>query len=80
MRSLQTISKTSTALSLIAALLASCSHEATYRNIQENNLRRCEEIPIAQQRDCRALYQKDYDEYRRELEQLDRETRNSSPG
>lgn len=57
-------------LGLLALSLNACSNEAIYQSIQQNGLRACEEIPIAQQADCRAQYQKDYATYKRERDSL----------
>ena len=57
-------------LGLIALSLNACSNEAIYQSIQQNGLRACEEIPIAQQASCKAQYQKDYATYKRERDSL----------
>lgn len=50
--------------------LTACSNEAIYQSIQQDGLRSCEEIPIAQQASCKAQYQKDYATYKRERDAL----------
>lgn len=50
--------------------LTACSNEAIYQSIQQDGLRGCEEIPIAQQASCKAQYQKDYATYKRERDAL----------
>ena len=60
-------------LGLLALSLNACSNEAIYQSIQQNGLRACEEIPIAQQASCRAQYQKDYATYKRERDALEEE-------
>lgn len=57
-------------LGLVALSLNGCSNEAMYQSIQQNGLRACEEIPIAQQASCKAQYQKDYATYKRERDSL----------
>ncbi|PCI79679.1 MAG: hypothetical protein COB20_04260 [SAR86 cluster bacterium] len=57
-------------LGLLALSLNACSNEAIYQSIQQNGLRACEEIPIAQQAGCKAQYQKDYATYKRERDSL----------
>lgn len=59
------------AFGLFILNLNACSNEAIYQSIQQNALRACEEIPIAQQASCRAQYQKDYATYKRERDALD---------
>ena len=58
-------------LGLLILSLNACSNEAIYQSIQQNGLRACEEIPIAQQASCRAQYQKDYATYKRERDSLE---------
>ena len=57
-------------LGLLALGLNACSNEAIYQSIQQNGLRACEEIPIAQQAHCKTQYQKDYATYKRERDAL----------
>ena len=57
-------------LGLLGVGLNGCSNEAMYQSIQQNGLRACEEIPIAQQASCKAQYQKDYATYKRERDSL----------
>lgn len=59
-------------LGLLALSLNACSNEAMYQSIQQDGLRSCEEIPIAQQASCKARYQKDYATYKRERDSLNR--------
>ena len=60
----------SLSLGLLALSLNTCSNEAIYQSIQQNGLRACEEIPIAQQASCKSRYQKDYATYKRERDEL----------
>jgi hypothetical protein len=55
---------------LLALSLNGSSNEAMYQSIQQNGLRACEEIPIAQQASCKAQYQKDSATYNRERDSL----------
>lgn len=55
---------------LMILALSTCSNEAMYQSIQQDGLRGCEEIPIAQQASCKAQYQKDYATYKRERDAL----------
>lgn len=55
---------------LLILSLSGCSYEAMYKSIQQDNLRACEEIPIAQQAGCKARYQTDYDTYRRQRAEI----------
>lgn len=59
-----------TGLPLVVLLSGGCSSQQLYEAIRENRLQRCEEIPIPQQTDCKAQYETEYDEYRREREAL----------
>ncbi|GJM11883.1 MAG: hypothetical protein DHS20C12_02860 [Pseudohongiella sp.] len=56
---------------LVLVGLASCSNKAMYQTLQQNGLRACQEIPIAQQPSCKAQYQKDYETYKRERDALE---------
>lgn len=53
--------------------LNACSHEALYKNIQQNGPRACEERPVFQQASYKAQYQKDYETYKRERDALKEE-------
>ncbi len=55
----------------VASTCLACSNKALYENIQQNQLRACESLPIPQQTQCKALYDTSYEEYRHELEQID---------
>ncbi|MCG8413373.1 MAG: hypothetical protein MI746_04045 [Pseudomonadales bacterium] len=57
-----------------AAALANCSNRAIYETVQQNQLRRCEEIPIPQQANCREQFQTSFEEYTRERNELSKET------
>ena len=58
-------------LMLLAPLLAtSCTNEALYNAVQQNQLQRCETIPIAQQATCKQQFQTSYEDYRRERDAL----------
>ena len=54
----------------VASTCLACSNKALYENIQQNQLRACETLPIPQQTQCKALYDTSYEEYRQELEQI----------
>lgn len=58
-------------LGLVALSVNGCSNEAMYQSIQQDGLRACEEIPVAQQASCKAQYQKDYATYKRERDSLE---------
>jgi len=49
---------------------AACSNKALYENIQQNQLRACESLPVPQQAQCKSQYDTTYEEYRRGLEQI----------
>lgn len=49
---------------------SSCSNRAIYENIQQNQLRACEELPIPQQAQCKAQYGTTYEQYRRERDRI----------
>ena len=55
---------------LTPLLLTACTSEALYNSIQQNQLQRCETIPIAQQAACKQQFQTSYEEYRRERDAL----------
>lgn len=55
---------------LCLVVLTSCSAESVYNSVQLNNLRRCEQIPIPMQEDCKAQYRVSFEEYERDLEEL----------
>lgn len=55
------------------ALLGSCSTESMYNMAQEVQLQRCEEQPIPVQENCKAQFEKSYDEYSRERAALTQE-------
>ena len=57
-------------LGLLALSLNGFSNEVMYQSVQQNVLRACEEVPIAQQASCKAQYQKDYATYKRERDFL----------
>ncbi|MDA1371110.1 MAG: hypothetical protein O2971_10160 [Proteobacteria bacterium] len=59
-----------TGLLLVVLLAGGCSSQQLFEAIRENRLQHCEEIPIPQQTACKAQYEPDYDEYRREREAL----------
>ena len=63
------------ALPLSLVLLSNCSSQSIYENLQHDQVRRCEQIPIAQQATCKAQYQTEYDEYKKLREQLEVEAR-----
>lgn len=56
-----------------AISLSSCSNRAIYETVQMNQLRRCEEIPIPQQANCREQFQTSFDEYTRGRNELKEE-------
>lgn len=59
----------------IALLLATagCTSEQLYNAIRDNRIQDCENLPIPQQEDCRSQYQITYEEYARDLDELQAE-------
>ncbi len=57
-------------LAILCLVLGACSNQQIYEAIQQNRLQACEERPIPERRTCEANYQMDYEEYRREREEL----------
>ncbi len=60
------------AFSLLLAT-ANCTSEQFYNAIRDNRIQDCENLPIPQQDHCRSLYQTTYEEYARDLEELQAE-------
>ena len=58
-----------------SALLATagCTSEQLYNAIRDNRIQDCENLPIPQQEHCRSLYQTTYEEYARDLDELQAE-------
>lgn len=54
----------------IASACAACSNKALYENIQQNQLRACENLPVPQQAHCKSQYDTTYEDYRRGLEDV----------
>ena len=57
------------AFSLLPAL-AGCTSEQLYNAIRDNRIQDCENLPIPQQDQCRSLYRTTYEDYSRDLEEL----------
>lgn len=57
-------------LCLLMVLAAGCSSKQLYNAAQENRLQKCGELHGAQREECEALYQKDYDTYERERQEV----------
>ena len=53
----------------LSMLVTACTNQDLYEAIQQNRLQACEEIPIPQQAQCKARYQVDYEDYKRERDQ-----------
>ncbi len=60
------------AFSLLPAM-AGCTSEQLYNAIRDNRFQDCENLPIPQQDHCRSLYGTTYEEYARDLEELQAE-------
>ncbi|MBT0587467.1 hypothetical protein [Alteromonas oceanisediminis] len=50
--------------------LSGCSAKQLYNATQENRLQTCSELYGAQREECEAQYQKDYETYERERQQV----------
>lgn len=57
-------------LFIALTLLSGCSNRQLYENLQQDQWRRCETLPIAQQAACKSRFEKGYEEYKRELDAL----------
>ncbi len=55
---------------------AGCTSEQLYNAIRDNRIQNCENLPIPQQEHCRSLYETTYEEYSRDLEELQAEQQN----
>lgn len=53
-----------------AILLSACSSRDLYNAAQENRLQECRKLYGAQREECEARYQKDYDTYERERQEV----------
>ena len=66
--------KRSALLALLTAALLSalsaCTNRQIYNAIQQNRLNECEKMVDAQREQCVAQYQKNYDDYEREREEI----------
>ncbi len=55
--------------------LQGCTGEQLYNAIRDNRIQNCENLPVPQQDHCRSLYETTYEEYARDLEELQTEQR-----
>lgn len=60
------------AVTLLLAM-AGCTSEQLYNAIRDNRIQDCENLPIPQQEHCRSQYQTTYEEYARDLDELQAE-------
>jgi len=60
-----------TAIFTVALLVAAgCSNRGMYNNVQTNNLRDCDQYLGQKREECRARFQKSYDDYERERQEV----------
>ena len=52
------------------SLLASCTAEQVYNNIQQDHQRQCLQLPIWQQAHCQALNDTPFIDYQRDLDKI----------
>ncbi|MDY6976868.1 MAG: hypothetical protein SVW51_11710 [Pseudomonadota bacterium] len=57
-------------LTLLLALASGCTSKQLYNAAQQNRLQNCSELQGAQRDECEALYQKDYQTYERERQEV----------
>jgi hypothetical protein len=57
-------------LTLLLVLASGCTSKQLYNAAQQNRLQNCSELQGAQRDECEALYQKDYETYERERQQV----------
>ena len=53
--------------------MAGCTSGQLYNAIRDNRIQDCENLPIPQQDHCRSQYQTTYEEYARDLDELQAE-------
>lgn len=58
---------------ILLLAMAGCTSEQLYNAIRDNRIQDCENLPIPQQDHCRSLYQTTYEEYARDLDELQAE-------
>lgn len=54
----------------VVIILGGCSSRDLYNAAQQNRLQECSKLYGAQRADCEARYQKDFDTYQREREEV----------
>ena len=57
-------------LTLLLVLASGCTSKQLYNAAQQNRLQNCSELQGAQRDECEALYQKDYETYERERQEV----------
>lgn len=57
-------------LALLLVLASGCTSKQLYNAAKQNRLQNCSELQGAQRDECEALYQKDYETYERERQEV----------
>jgi hypothetical protein len=63
------LSKLAVAAGLLLAL-AGCTNQDAYNAVRENRLHECQYLPPSEQEECVQRYDKTYEEYQRQREEL----------
>ena len=55
---------------VVMIFLSGCSRQGVYDNIQMDNQRRCESVPMPEYQDCIDASSQSYEEYERQRQEL----------
>lgn len=64
-------------LPLMVVFISSCSNKELYHAIHENRMNNCIKLPPPRDEQCKKSYQKSYDEYKRQREEVLKDSHNT---